>query len=194
MLDLNDIEARLKRLYIIFNETVSLDISNHVFFHKDEYGLLTNWTIAPISSYEIDSKAISIIHQIATIKDHLKKKNYPNVEKIIDANLELQLVIDLDNADKHGYPTTSNRSKLDPQPSNIAAYPNIGPDDEVQIIREMSFGEPKHTIVSKIQVDVKGGTVVIDGDIVDGEGNKITTLQEMIRKSIEIWESIIIPK
>lgn len=195
MLDLNDIDTRLKRIYSALNTDFSFEIHQHFFFQHTEEKPDLSWIALPLKSNEIDTKALNIIHHIAALKDHLKK-NYADVETTISNTLELQLVIDIDNADKHTYPVTRKRSNLDPY-IDIACHLQMSQGDKIITEEEVKFGVDQETgkVTRSItsSINIKGGKSVIDGGVFDSSGNFIISFQNMIKKAIETWENIIKP-
>lgn len=121
-----------------------------------------------------------IIHNIANLKDNLKnllkskKINDKIVENYIDSSIHLKVIIDLANQEKHGYPTNSRRSKLDPKIVNIQ--------------NEMIINFP----LSKVFVNILDSRVEIAAEIVDYEDKFLFTFKELVEKSIEKWEDFFL--
>jgi hypothetical protein len=118
----------------------------------------------------------NIIHHLANLKDNLKNQFRANglqeseVEIKINSDRNLQLIADLANQEKHGYPLTRiRRTGLDPVVTNIRH----------ELMVPLAIGE------SNIFTD---SVIVMDADIHDASGSFVTTLRKMIEGAIETWE------
>ncbi|MCO6163661.1 hypothetical protein [Flavobacterium sp. NRK F7] len=127
------------------------------------------------------NRIILIIHNIANIKDNLKKflsernLNQKVVEMIIDDSIHLSIIADLSNSEKHGYPLTkTRRSKLDPKITNIR--------------KSWDINFP----LSKVYHNIMDSNVQFKADIVDFNDNFICDFDELIEKAIENWEDFFI--
>jgi hypothetical protein len=146
------------------------------------------------SDADLSNLVHSVIHNIANLRDHLRRwashhdQNNNKVEQAIDSCPELQMIIDLSNNDKHGYPPRDGgRSGQCPQ--------------LLAINRVMRL----HTRAEKgsgigITIDSNGvprfigdGTAraVITGDVADNEGNRIGDLYDTVDKAVEAWETLL---
>lgn len=128
-MDFNDLNAKLKRLYVALGEQYDEDISSNIidtrtsldngrFEHRTTFG-----TNDPEKNQNL---VMNAIHHIALLKDIIKNKlelvdiDLQSYERLINTNLPLALVTDLDNKDKHGEPLSSQpRSGMDPKIVNI---------------------------------------------------------------------------
>ncbi len=77
---------------------------------------------AGLSDDDLSNQAHSVIHNIANLRDHLKRwashhgQDKKKVDEAVDACPELQIIKDLSNNDKHGYPPRKGgRSGQSPQ-------------------------------------------------------------------------------
>ena len=132
-------------------------------------------------------KILSVVSNLSNLKDHLKKtatakgidKNL--IEKEIDNSLHLQLIIDINNAEKHGYPVTSKRSNLDPKIVNLKSG-----------LKVIGDGMTSISIHPDGRIEQTGNVeTIIDADILDFNNNKICSFSELTIKSIEAWEGTI---
>jgi len=127
----------------------------------------------------------SIISNLANIKDCLKQKlekrgdSSQAIENEINNSLCLQIIVDLANQEKHGYPLKRRRSQKDPLIKNVsrALMPSNKPDN---IRYERSDGSAVMNVMTSITAE-----------IVDSEGNLLCRLDDLVEKSINDWNQII---
>ena len=107
------------------------------------------------------------------------------VEKEIDNSLYLQLIADLSNQDKHGYPLTkTRRSGKDPLIENISTCLIMSSKEDGSDTASMSFkldgtGVPIFEGNNKISVSA---------DIVDASKNYICGFNIMVENATKQWE------
>ena len=120
----------------------------------------------------------------ATISGRDPKK----IDQAVQKSFELQVIIDLSNADKHGYPPRDGgRSGRAPKLS------------EVNRVLKLSTGTQPHssavlTLTPKPMVRLVGSgsaTVVITGTIVDEAGCHLGDLHEFLTKGTATWECLL---
>jgi len=170
MIDVNDIENIIAVLYRVTDPFVKMESvrSMHVERKPDEsdptgrrfsieFG---GGPTSPIDQIDIQSTLNNIIHHLANLKDNLKNQLRSNglppneVETQISKDINLQLIADLCNQEKHGYPLTrTRRFRLDPVIVNI--------HHELAVPLSIGF--------SNVFGD---SSVVVDADITDGTGFK----------------------
>ncbi len=193
-MDFNDIKIRLDRVYESIKDISDNDLENYLNIDTKIDGDNFSTTITfDKGSTELDTqnKIFYVFEHLAKLKDHLKNKlnsrgeNGSKIENDINNSLPLQLVIDLSNQEKHGYPLTkTNRSKLDPNIKNIAQAMVLSAGKS----GPASFVFDPLTGVGQTIGDVRSAIVA---DVVDGSGNKIYDLDKLIDDSILEWEAII---
>ncbi len=149
-------------------------------------------TFGKDSPEEIANKIFLILHNLSSLKDHLKNclrnKGYQQniVETEINNSLHLQVLVDLVNQEKHGYPLTkTNRSGKNPIIRNASQVlqlaKNTPPGSSVSI-----------TIGSDGSIEQEGNwTISIDADIYDDKGILLFKLDELIETCFNKWEGII---
>jgi len=193
-MDFNDLKLRLKRVYYAIDKKDEFNIEDHVKFTRknvplgENRGFLEfNIDFGNYDEAEILNRVFLIINGIAALKDHIKnkfreiRKDPEEVENLINNSQELQLVLDLFNQDKHGYPLTLvRRSHKDPKIKNlkqsliirgnpgVTFYPNTG---------KIEYGE--------------NVSISIVGEVVDGEDNFIISLEKMIEESMGKIEKLL---
>ncbi|MDD5012950.1 MAG: hypothetical protein PHI45_03070 [Candidatus Pacebacteria bacterium] len=191
-MDYNDVNSRLERLYSSIDKQYESDVLEHMQtkIEKKEGDTFT-MTIdfnAKLNENEDVNRINSIIAGLANLKDHLKTKlklkggNPQNIEDEINNDLPLQLILDLNNQEKHGYPLLNKRSGKDPKITDISK----GLSPKPGVIATAFIKDPitgaGHT---------NNMAIVITARVVDGDGNLLYYLSDLIDKTLNSWEAII---
>ena len=166
-MDFNDIKTRLQRVYNSINAIYDTDIEGgiNVEIRETSDGISMKTTFGRNDETEAQVKIISIIHNIANLKDNLKNRlrdlrlNPQLVEAEINNSLPLQLIADLSNQDKHGYPLErTQRSNKDPLIKNIKSGLQLSTGAEAGSVagfRMMPDGTFQILSAHAISVDIK---------------------------------------
>lgn len=192
-MDYNDISIRLKRtlssLNGRFDENILVGV--HIDYGKNDHSHWMSMTVGNDDEETILNKIFIILHNLASLKDHLKNclktKGYnPKVvESEIDNSLHLQVLIDIVNQEKHGYPLTkSNRSGKNP----ILKMP-------MQVLRVTSSAESNSVASFSFNSDgslnMQGqGAIAIRAIIFDGNNIPIFGLDELVETCFEKWKAL----
>lgn len=132
---------------------------------------------------ELSAKATltDIVSRLANLKDPLKNavanssRNAQTVEDHINSSYHLGIIVDLNNAEKHGYPLTRHtRSGIDPRIENIR--------------KELAIP----LVSGKFSNALTDGIVLFEADIVDRGGNRAADFRELIENAITDWEDFCI--
>lgn len=195
-MNLNDINKRLERIYLSIDESIDKELKKSLEVvidpeTKEPLGV----KLDPQAKADTEHRILTIIHNIASLKDHLKRE-YSNVEDEINNCIELQLVIDIDNSDKHGYPAKIRpRSNLFPKIINIDRVVKVQKSDIWEYKEEVKFDFNPETnnIIQKrtFTIGVMNGSIIIDADIVNEKGEFIMKFNDLITNSLNKWEEII---
>lgn len=191
-MDFNDIGFRIERLHASVRAKVDHDIAKHLDIKKElgENSYSISGTFTKGNNADKANRILLIIHNLANLKDHLKHSitskggDQRQIENEIDDDLSLQIVIDLANSEKHTYPTKSNRSGLNPKLGNIQSSLTV------------SATEPGEASFFVMHIDGTYQTsgnvgVTLHADILDGNNDKVMTLDELIENCLGKWEGII---
>ena len=147
-----------------------------------------------LNDAELSNLAHMLISNIANLRDHLRKwavKNGKDKEKVNEAfnqSLELQIIKDLSDNDKHGYPRRNGGySKKYPQLVNIDRIMQLKTQAKKGSTIGMTLGAggaPKF---------FGDGTAkaIVTGDVVDNKNNRIGDLHEIAAKAVEAWEQLL---
>ena len=186
-MDFNDLELRISILYRAINTNYSFNYP--VIPQTREYEengkkyfqvIIDGGNITTDEVLDANNRIIHITHQLANLKDNLKnylsKKSVSGqiVEDNINNSQFLSIITDLSNSDKHGYPTNSKRSRLDPKIVNVRKGMQI------------------NNKLAKVFYDVMDSRIVFTADIVDFNDNFICDFNDLIEKAIENWEDFLI--
>lgn len=198
-MDINDIGFRLKRAYKTVDKRFEPDIDSNLNVKSSKKGRQgkIEFTFGKHDTAELHNIVFNIISAIAGLKDHLKnklqslEKNHQIVEDTIDNCFELQLIIDLWNQEKHGYPLKrETRSNKDPKVVKLKQALTIkDPSKGSGSITFSAFSPAKQT--TKSVADSDNVIVVVSGNVVDKNGNRLISLNEMINKSLAEFENLI---
>lgn len=190
-MDFNNVKFRLERIYSSINERFKENLEDLIEIKTKSNGFFHTYEIS-FSKGQSDAKTANqimmIIYNIASLKDHLKNKLRENkkvIETEIKKSLHLQIILDLVNPDKHGYPATKHRhSKKDPIIKNVRHSMKLS----------TSGKSSSHFMINPFTGDFETQgdcTIMIDADIVDKNGDQIFTLNELVSGAIAKWEEII---
>lgn len=188
-MDYNDIKARMERTFSSINERFDEDINKHTNVELWKNGKGFSLTFGNTDKDVILNKIFTILHNLSSLKDHLKlclKKNgYDSklVELEIDKSIHLQVLIDIVNQEKHGAPLKRPRSNknpvIDEPTNNFRLARKMGDVTEINFTNEgkvISHGSPP--------------TMFIDAIIRDDKGNLLFRLDELVETSFNKWLEI----
>lgn len=186
--DINDIQSRLDRILFAANSIIDNDYKRHAKIDPLEVGVKVTLP-AKDGPIKIKNDIFAILHHLATVKDHLKKhmernrQNKQLIERAIDSSIHLKVLIDLVNADKHGYPTTTNRSKKNPVIKDFA-----------QSLKNNNEGKPVIATISPTGeiniVEGKAPSVELFANIYDDQGSFLFGFNELVEVCYKEWLSI----
>ncbi|MGB5925639.1 MAG: hypothetical protein WBH01_06050 [Dehalococcoidia bacterium] len=192
----DDLISRVQRLYRAIKETEETDISRckptvtsdgkRVCFYQDWRG--------GRSDAELANTIYILIYNIANLRDLLKKwaiQNGKATAKVDDAfknSLALRIMKDLSNNDRHGYdPKKPGHSGRAPRVDNITTVMRMTTKPEKGALMSLTFDPQGVPLVTGSGT----ATVIITGDILDRDGNKISDLHKTMLEAVEVWESIL---
>lgn len=186
-MDYNNIQTRLEKIYASIGEQFSYGytaLDSTYTEIKDNSIRITFFN--PNDKSKVLNQINSVIANLANIKDCLKKKIEERgddpliIENEINNSPYLQIVLDLSNQEKHGYPLTKiRRSKQDPLIKNIsrALSPSNKPDN---IRYEKDDGS-----------EIINAMIKITADITDSKGNILYQLDDLVENALDVWEKTI---
>jgi hypothetical protein len=147
------------------------------------------------SDDDLSNQAHTVIHNIANLRDNLRRwaaKNGHDKKKVdaaVDSCFELQVIQDLSNNDKHGYPPRDGgHSKKSLQLTEINRVMRLQTQAMKGSMIAMTIGPGG---VPQFLGDGMAKAVVT-GDVVDNANGRIGDLYEIATKAIEAWERLLV--
>jgi hypothetical protein len=147
-----------------------------------------------LSDHDLSNQAYTLIHNIANLADHLRKwasehsQDKTKVDKTLDSSVELQIIKDLSNNDKHGYPPRDGgRSGKRPQLKGIDRVMRLQTQARAGSMIAMTIGRDGVPIF----LGDGAAKAIVTGDIVDGGKNRIGDLYEIANIAVGRWEKLL---
>ena len=192
----DDLIFRVQRLHAAIGAVEETDISKfvpQVINDEHRIGFYQDWS-GGLNDAELTNIVHILIYNIANLKDNLKKwaahngKDKARVDAAFNNSEALKVIQDLSNNEKHGYPPRDG--------GHSGKSPRV---DKINRIMQMTTKAEKGSSVGvtftpqgvpKILGD---GTVkvIISGDILDRDGNKIGDLYKTALEAVKVWESVL---
>jgi hypothetical protein len=184
-MNFNDIKARIERMHIALNSRFDDDYKKHAKVTFEGQAVTVSLP-AKDTKEEIIYKIISILHNLATLKDHLKgaisENGFPKekVEHMINHSVHLQVLIDLVNMDKHSDPLRSYRFGRKTEIRNVGQG-LINNNDGKPIVMTIGTAGELETVHGKPP------SVKLVAEIYDETGNYLFDLDTLIEVSYTLW-------
>lgn len=193
-MDFDDIQDRLERLYSAVNERydqVTNDSITEKTTIRDDGIFEHRITFGSNNETQNKNKVMNIIHAIASLKDHIKRKlsekgdDPGEYEKYIDTNLALALITDLDNKDKHGGTLRRSRTNRNPRLANIQ-----------QVLHgkgKTSFGVATNFNGMNSTITHNQGNIKLEivGDILDDNDSIISRVEDTTESGLNLVEQFM---
>ena len=184
-MDYNDIKSRIQRTLESLDDRFNEDIEEytHYEFYESNGEQRVSITFGSENDQTLLNPIIIILHNLASLKDNLKKSLERNghdpkvVENEINSSLHLQVLIDIVNQEKHGSPLRKQRSNKSP----VIDSPSRG----------LMMAKVKRDIDGNIVGTIDEFVMKIDAYIRDGNGHLIFRLDELVETCYAKWRSII---
>lgn len=146
------------------------------------------------SDVDLSNQAHTVIHNIANLRDNLRRWAANNghdknkVDTAVNNSFELQVIQDLSNNDKHGYPPRDGGlSKKSPKLIEINRVMRLQTQATKGSMVAMTLGRGG---IPQFHGD---GTAkaVVTGDVVDSVNGRVGDLYEITIKAVEAWEGLL---
>lgn len=187
---------RIDRIYAALGAVQEPDVSKFkpkMINDGRRAGFYQDW-MGELTEADVTNFAISLISNIASLEYHLKKwadhngRDKTVVDETFADSPELKIIHDLWNNDKHGYPPrTPSKSRLCPR---VDKFNRI-----LQMTTKPEKGSSMRLTFNKQGVPQIAGAgtakIIITGDILDKEGNKIGDFYNTVLKALEAWENVL---
>jgi len=146
------------------------------------------------SNGDLSNYAHMVLHNLANLQDNLRRWAAHNghdktkVDQAVNNSFDLQIIKDLSNNDKHGYPPR-DRGHSGKCPKLVAI--NRVMQLKTQAKKDSTIGMTLSAQgIPKIFGD---GTAraIITGDVVDNGNNRIGDFYEIANRAVEAWEQLL---
>ena len=187
----NDVQTRLEMIYASIGEQftygqAALETTHTEVKSEGKERSISISFFNPDDKPKVLNQINSIISNLANLKDCLKRKIKQQGEdpKVIEDEINdspyLQVILDLSNQVKHGYPLTmTRRSGKDPLIKNVGR--TLSPSDKPDNIRhERNDGSAMMNMMVKITAD-----------ITDPQGNLLYRLDDLVEGALSAWEQTV---
>jgi hypothetical protein len=191
----DDLLMRVCRIYASIDAVQEFDLGKvpAKVVHTEQVFTLWQDFSGGLSQEEIVNTAYMLIHNIANLRDNLRRwaarngKDKGKVDATFSASRELQIIQDLSNHDKHG-------------PDRTGGCSGVGPTlQEIGRIMRLSGGEAgSETLVvfgpAGPQVSSTGGStaaIVITGPVVAKDGTPLGDLFDMELAAVQAWDNLL---
>lgn len=187
---MDQLAQRLDRIYSALDEVRETDLTTFEVAPLEWKGQNTLGVDfrGGLSDQQLSNLAYSAIHNVAHLEGHLIRwaRSRGVTSDLVPSGIAkvkaLQVVIDLSNNDKHGYPPRDGgRSGLAPQLGEVERFMQMSVGSSVGV----RFG-PAGTARFE-----GSGLVVISGKVVDRAGNVIGELHELLHEAVRTWEAVL---
>jgi hypothetical protein len=195
---MDDFEARIRRLYAAIGATVDENVSKFrpvvgamgacTVMYQDWSGGLTQDQIAVLGT--------AAISHVANLRNHLFRwaaangKLSEDVTSTVRCSFSLQVILDLANNEKHGYPPRDG--------GQSGRRPHVA---EWMRVMQLSTGGTAQSsamvvlLPSGPQVTTTGGgsaAVVVTGRVVDDQGAELGDLRTLLEEAARTWEGLLV--
>ena len=148
-----------------------------------------------LNDEQLTNYAHAMIHNIANLRDHLIKwaaqsgRAKERVDEVLDESLDLQVITDLSNNDKHGYPPRSGgRSGRCPKLVEINRVMQLTTKPVAGSSISMTLGADG----TPVFLGDGKAKAVITGDVVDQDQQRIGDLHEIANQAVRAWEALLV--
>lgn len=190
--------AKVQRIYASASAVQEFDMTKLPAVIKQEGGLISvhqDFT-GGLSKAEIDNVAASLIYNIAHLDHHLRRwarsngKNPNKIDDELKASNPFNIVKDLSNNDKHGYPPRGGgHSRVAPKVLGFSRVMRLSTGGKVGSVVSMRFGPGG---IPRIVSSGSGSAyAVITGEVIDKDGNKLGDLYEIELEAVAALEKLM---
>ena len=183
---------RLHRIYAAVDEAVEGDISKFppkVISDAKGFALYQDF-LGGLNASQVANLAHSLVHNIANLHDHLKRWARKNghdpkrIDQALETSAPLQIIKDLSNNDKHGYPPRNG--------GHSGKAPKLV---EAKRVMRLTTAAKAGSFVGMIltpsgpkQIGDGSSAVIVTGQIVDADGKVVGDLYDISLQAVVAWE------
>lgn len=182
----DDILARLHRIYAAIDAALEGDLTKFLpqIFQDEKHFAMYQDFVGGLTPAELSNLAHSVIHNVANLRDHLRRwaanngHNPSRIDQAISHSVPLQIITDLSDNDKHGYPRRDD------------GYSGKAPKlAEIRRVLRLTNAGVILTPLGPKQVSGSGSTnVIVTGQVVDKHGTIIGDLYDLEVAALKAWE------
>jgi hypothetical protein len=194
---MDEFEARVRRLYAAIGATFDEAVSEHqpvVRMTERTLEMRQDWN-GGLTDDQIAILGMTAICHVANLRNHLFRwaavngKLADDVTNTVRQSLALQVILDLANNEKHGYPPR-DAGQSGRRPRVI----------EWQRMLRLFSGGPVQSSVTVVllptgpQVTTTGGGsagVVVPGEVIDEHGANIGDAKHLLDEAVRAWEGLL---
>jgi hypothetical protein len=194
---MDEFEARVRRLYAAIGATVDEAVSEHrplVRVTERVFEMYQDWN-GGLNEDQVAILGTTAISHVANLRNHLFRwaaasgRSAEEVTNAIRQSLALQVILDLANNEKHGYPPRDA--------GQSGRRPKV---TEWQRMLQLSAGGPTASGVAVVllptgpQVTTTGGgsaKVVVTGQVVDEQGANMGDARHLLEEALHAWETLL---
>ena len=190
---MDQLRQRVERIHAALNTTVERDMARlpaTVEISEELVSVLHDFS-GGSSAAELENLSQSLIHNVAHLRDHLKKWAKANdrcrakVDDAIRNSFALQVISDLANVDKHGGAGRESWSGKQPRLTNVTRSLRMATREEEGSWMVVVFG--RTPIVS----GDGSAEAVLTGDVLDEDGCRIGDLHTLAGEAVAAWEELL---
>ncbi|UCD57631.1 MAG: hypothetical protein JSV16_00545 [Candidatus Hydrogenedentota bacterium] len=192
----SEISDRIKRIYSAIGAIEEHDANKlkaKIVETEEFKGVFQDFRGA-LTDADLWNLAHMLIDNIAKLRDHLRKwaerngKDKRKVDEAIASSLALQIILDLSNNDKHGYPPRNGgHSRRSPRLAHVKRVMQLRTRAQKGSIIGMRLGAD-----GKPEVFGDGrAAAVVSGEVVDKENVQLGDLYGIARKGVQAWEKLL---
>lgn len=193
MAEADEVMRRLQRIYGALGETVEGDLSKFppVVASTEKFVAIFQDFVGGLDQAALDNLAHAVIHNIANFNEHLTRWAQDNerhtapIDNALTSSPELQLIKDLSNNDKHGYPLRYSRSGKSPRLREVGRRMRLSTGATKGSSISMTLG-PNGPIIRASEG--ASASVVVTATIEDGSSEPIGDLYETEVEALRVLE------
>jgi len=193
---MNEIQNRLRRITSALGDTLIIKFEDYKPGNEYEgkYVFLLSEVRGQVTTEKVHNALFSAIANVGSLKDNLEKwcrynsHNPSVVEDHVKQSFHLQVVLDLWNGDKHGYPLTFSHSKRHPRVVDVGTAMSLSTGTTPHSSASLTFGArgPEVQLVGS-----GGGGLTVTAGIQDRSGLHLGDVEDFLKKSMEHWEVLL---
>ena len=192
-----EIQERVRRIYAAIGAVEERDpreLKAQVISTDKIHGMFQDFR-SGLNDDELLNHAHTLIYNIANLRDHLRRwavrngKNASDVDNVADISIDLQIIRDLANTDRHGYPPRDKG--FSGSAPRLVAINRV-----MRLETQAKKGSWISMTIGADGIPLFGGDgsakAVTTGDVVDSDSKRIGDFYEIANKSLKAWEELLV--